>query len=943
MLQVLFRVNSTQVYGVEYERHGELKVAKAAKEVILSAGALSTPKILLLSGVGPSEHLQDIGIPLRLNLPVGRNLQDHISTLVGPFFIKEPRSLLLGKDIDTGTFLQWGMDGKGPLTSSFYQASGLIQSNFAKSREEDYNWPDIHLQLSSIGVHKTYAADLAHAYNLQENLLNQYYTHAAGKQSFSISVTNGRPVTRGEVLLSGRDVKDKLIINPRYLEDTYNLDVNILKDGVKTALQLAENSTAFQKLGAHFTSKKLPGCEHVEFRSDAYFECYIRQFSLSMHAYCGTAAMGKATSKYSVVDPNLKVIGASGLRVIDASVMPSIVVGSPQGAILAIAEKGSDMILQYWRQFDVPSNKYYENTAVNATENANDFTDSFSGFSYMGKVTRVTGNSKNNQGSTSSRKTKQKNAGKGHQQRNGNRAVVVSTSTTSTTTTQKTTTDFEPAETRFSHNLSQIMEFLRNSRAINEAIDDETYNDLVQNFGERIVELMKKNKTDIFFIPVTTTTTTTTTVKPRESENGKSAPTAPPTKLGHLSSKNTLPSKFSSGKPDENNKSSSIQKSGKQFQPFQFSTTSKPSPHTANNTVSRNPKSKVITQIPKKHHTVVFPSPSSFSSVSSSFPKTTPAAKFSPLISAPVNKPTTVGPVKKIATTSIKPFTTLASSTSTTTTTEIDTGFDDNTEETTSEFEDEETTDRPAEITSIKPSKKIVELILNPDLTINKTKEIDSATFNALTSSSSIVSSGPKDSEVQERKLIEYRTEEVRPFREYPPYKILSVPGQEFVPSGRALVPPSHQFHHHHHHPSPPQGLPSISSPSILLQSALTPPPPQHQFISQPQHQSHHLHHHHSLPSLAEYQNAQLLAPPKLPSVIDENLPIQTAKTVLYYTQVSPRDPNEIRNSDIIANFASNGGGVGGGRVVSSSLSLPPNLQREDQSQNIVQFFPSIH
>ncbi len=240
---------------------------------------------------------------------------------------------------------------------------------------------------------------------------------------------------------------------------------------------------------------------------------------------------------------------------------------------------------------------------------------------------------------------------------------------------------------------------------------------------------------------------------------------------------------------------------------------------------------------------------------------------------------------------------------------------------------------------SIKPSKKIVELILNPDLSINNTKEIDSATYTALTSSSSIISSGKNGSSEgpRERKLIEYRTEEVRPFRPYPPYKILSVPGQEFVPSGR-----THHFHHHH-----PSSLPSISSPSILLQSALTPPPPHRQFISQAQHQSHHLHHlhHHSLPSLAEYQQAQLLAPPQLPAVIDENLPIQTAKTVLYYTQVSPRDPNEIRNSDIITNFASNGGGggVGGGRVVSSSLSLPSNLQREDQSQNIVQFFPSIH
>ncbi|ODM93031.1 Glucose dehydrogenase [FAD, quinone], partial [Orchesella cincta] len=858
--RILFRDDDTnQVTGVEYERHGELKVVKATKEVILSAGALSTPKILLLSGIGPAQHLQDVGIPLRLDLPVGKNLQDHFSTLVGPFFINESRSLLIGKDIDTRAFLEWGLNGKGPLTSSFYQASALIQSSFAKTRAEDKDWPDIHLQLSSIGIHKTYAQDLAHAYNLQENLLSQYYGHAGGKQGFSISVSNGRPVARGEVLLSGRDPKDKLMINPKYLEDSYGLDVNIMRDGIQTALKLAENSTAFQKLGARFTDKRLPGCEHVKFRSDAYWECYIRQFSLSMQAFCGTAAMGKSTSKFAVVDPELKVIGAKGLRVIDASIMPSIVVGSPQAAVLAIGEKGAESILQYWRQFDVPSkvNQDLKQRGVGEFE-GKDTPDSFSGFAFIGKAT----NNGKQQGSRSERprqkllKQKQKiNNPVSVNPKNLRSTPPPSTTTTTTTTTapvQKS--DFEQAETRFSHNLNTIMEFLRNSRAINEAIDDETYNDLVQNFGDRIVEIMKRNKTDIFFIPVTTTTTTSTTTS-RPVETTKSSKTvttkrpsvAPVSKNNNFGGAITSFQKFNLGKPASSPSSSKSQ--SKTHSPSQFPTTLKPrspspskvttiatrlSTYFLSNTVT--PKVKVTTTVPKKVQ-----QPSTLPSFGG---KGTPSPKYSPLVSSHKSTPTP----KKLGITTITtktPSSTIKTSTARiTTTSELPgTTFDPE------EFEEVEVED-PTDETPLEESPaekkptKVVELILNHDLSINQTLEVESS------------SSNKKDN----RKLIEYKTEELRPFPEYPPYKIFPVPGREFLSSG--LVSQN----------LPPLILSQSSSSGFSGGGGLTPPP---EVIS-----SRDITDSLQLP-IPQFQQAQIIPPPKLPPIIDDNVPIQTAKTIM--------------------------------------------------------------
>lgn len=918
----------------------------------------------MTSGVGPAEHLQDIGIPVRLDLPVGRNLQDHISTLVGPFFIKEPRGLLLGKDIDTRSFLEWGMDGKGPLTSSFFQASGLILSSFAKSREEDSNWPDIHLQLSSIGVHKTYAQDLAHAYNLQENVLSQYYSHAVSRPSFSVSVTNGRPVARGEILLSGRDPKDKLLINPRYLEDPYGVDVNIMKDGINAVMRLVENSTSFQKLGARFTEKSLPPCSHVEFRSSAYFECYIRQLSLSMHAYCGTAPMGKVSSKFSVVDPELKVIGAKGLRVIDASVMPTIVAGSPQAAVLAIGEKGADNILRYWRQFDVPPKKPVQRAPGKLEGNdtgKDDVTDSFSGFSFAGKVTRIQngnrGKTNNHVGNRKHPKQKIKTSG-GSTKRPNNERIVSTSSTTVRTTTRSTTTastqkpDFDQAETRFSHNLNQIMEFLRNSRAINEAIDDETYNDLVQNFGERIVEFMKKNKTDIFFVPITTTSTTTTT-KPltiptsTKTTTTTRRPQSPPSTTSRPPSKNSFGgfvnsnsySKISFGKSSDENSSP---KNAKQYEPFQFSTTSNPVPAKVTTVVRKlstyflnsqaSPKPKPTTPTPKKGHHYNTPS-----AVNSG--KVAQGTKFSSVISniAHVNKPSsivTVGP-KKITspayTTSFRPLT--SSSTTSGASSILDSLFNNSDsdegefEETTS-FDDEEvTTQAPTEYqTTTKPPTKYVELILNPDLTVNKTKEYDGP--------ASIITSSGKHGE-KDRELIEYRTEEVRPFPHFPPYKIVNVPGQEFNAHGGILPPSFTQSH-------------SIT-PAVLLQpspsgiTSLTPPPPHH-------HQQgirNHFHHRpisQPLPPplpLPQFHQAHILSPPKPPTVVDENLPIQTAKTVLYYTQVFPRDLDEIRNRNV--NINNNNVNSNVGQIVPSSLSLSSSSVHKDPSQSIVQFLPSVH
>ena len=116
--------------------------------------------------------------------------------------------------------------------------------------------------------------------------------------------------------------------------------------GVKKAIYLAENTTVFQKIGTKFTTSVLPGCENVPFRSDAYWECYIRTYSVTLHHIVGTCAMGKNDSKNAVVDSQLRVIGVKNLRVVDASVMPVVPVSNTQAPCIMIGEKGADLIIR---------------------------------------------------------------------------------------------------------------------------------------------------------------------------------------------------------------------------------------------------------------------------------------------------------------------------------------------------------------------------------------------------------------------------------------------------------------------------------------------------------------------------------------------------------------------------------------------------------------------
>ncbi|CAL8123099.1 unnamed protein product [Orchesella dallaii] len=346
VIQVIFAPGTSKVIGVKYERFGKIEVAKANKEVILSAGAIGTPKILLLSGVGPEADLKELKIPCRINLPVGRNLQDHVGTRVGPFLIDKPLSLLPERYLTEDAVNQFLQNGTGFYTLTVGRAFALWTSTKALNSGEG-EWPDIISPMASNAVGQNSAA-VAESSNMRADIMKEFLDPVKGKHAFSFTIGYGRPKSRGVLKLASANYVDEPLIDPRYYEDAEQEDIKVTVEALERALYIGENAPAYKRLGAKLSPIPFPPCKHTRFRSTKYWECVARQHTLTLYHYSGTASMGPVDSPHAVVDSELRVIGTKGLRVIDASIMPLIVSVNTNAATIMIGERGSEFVIKSW-------------------------------------------------------------------------------------------------------------------------------------------------------------------------------------------------------------------------------------------------------------------------------------------------------------------------------------------------------------------------------------------------------------------------------------------------------------------------------------------------------------------------------------------------------------------------------------------------------------------
>ncbi|XP_075157538.1 glucose dehydrogenase [FAD, quinone]-like [Haematobia irritans] len=337
--RILIDPQTKKAYGVLFESQGKSFEIKARLEVISSAGAINTPQLLMLSGVGPAKHLREIGIEPLANLPVGYNLQDHIAS---PIHIATNETTLKIEDFFTlDNWLKLQSHNSKLSIPGGVEALGFYQLDPTSDSDK---WPDIELVQLAGSLSTNPATSIV--FGLKDDIDQRLSTDIANKNNnvFVLVPMLLRPRSKGRLLLRSKNPRKHPLIYPNFLKDPYDLQT-ILR-GIKKIMELLEQPAMLQ-INATILQHCFSSCCHYgDVTTKAYWECYIRHFTMTIYHVSGTAKMGPKHDKSAVVDPRLRVYGIENLRVVDASIMPAIVAGHPNSAVYMIAEKAADMIKQ---------------------------------------------------------------------------------------------------------------------------------------------------------------------------------------------------------------------------------------------------------------------------------------------------------------------------------------------------------------------------------------------------------------------------------------------------------------------------------------------------------------------------------------------------------------------------------------------------------------------
>eukprot|EP00737_Agarophyton_chilense_P001706 gb/GEZJ01001914.1/.p1 GENE.gb/GEZJ01001914.1/~~gb/GEZJ01001914.1/.p1 ORF type:complete len:785 (-),score=67.94 gb/GEZJ01001914.1/:384-2738(-) len=326
--------NQPRAVGVTLiDGDGKRIAVRAEKEVVLSAGVYASPQLLMLSGVGPGEHLREMGIPVVSDVPaVGQNLQDHAAVMLSyeshfPQSDKRKSSLYYtertGKQV--GTILNYIFRGKGPLTTPMCEAGGFVKTN------QRLDACDLQLRFIPFVSEPDPYHSLADFSTAGSYLRNQSNRPAG----FTLQSVAARPKSRGWVTLRSTDVRDSVKIHGNWMSDGQDLETLV------HGLQLCRKIAMQEQFKPYRGRELYPGGDVV---CKADLEKYVLDTCHTANAMVGTCRMGSGDD--CAVDAELRVKGVAGLRVIDASVMPNLPGGQSGAPTMMIAEKGADLVLE---------------------------------------------------------------------------------------------------------------------------------------------------------------------------------------------------------------------------------------------------------------------------------------------------------------------------------------------------------------------------------------------------------------------------------------------------------------------------------------------------------------------------------------------------------------------------------------------------------------------
>lgn len=334
-VRVLIDPHTKVAYGVEYEKNGRLIQARARKEVIVSCGAIMSPKVLMLSGIGPAHHLQNFNIQVISDLPVGYNLMDH-TTIDGVLFAinNESSTLPTPEQVVYDTYYY------REEQAGRYSSTGPLQVNaFVQTKYElEPGRPDIQYSIDATNI-QDMVTDPILAATTKVNPLSYY-------SGFTIRPILLNPESRGVIKLNNTD---PIYGYPLIYANTFAERIDALRivEGIKQGLNLLK-TRALQRIGVQLVTVPINGCEENTFGTEEYWLCLVQSYTSTIYHYSGTCKMGPKHDPGAVVDPKLRVYGVKNLRVVDTSIMPRVVRGNTNAPTIMIAEKASDFIKETW-------------------------------------------------------------------------------------------------------------------------------------------------------------------------------------------------------------------------------------------------------------------------------------------------------------------------------------------------------------------------------------------------------------------------------------------------------------------------------------------------------------------------------------------------------------------------------------------------------------------
>jgi choline dehydrogenase len=303
-----------RVVGVEYEREGRVSTARAARQVVLAAGAIGTPQIMMLSGLGPAAHLKQHGIEVLRDLPgVGASLQDHLQIrtsfrISGARTLNDTQASLWGK---ARIAAQYALSRSGPMAMSPSQL-GL----FTRSHPR-YATPNVEFHVQPLSLDAF--GEPLHPY-----------------PALTVSVCNLRPNSVGSVRLASANFRDAPVIAPNYLSDQEDRDVAV------DSIRLARKLMATNRMAGFKPVEEKPG---ADVQSEEELAEAAGRIATTIFHPVSTARMGRPDDQMAVVDTRLAVRGVAGLMIADASVMPRIVSGNTHAPVVMIAERAAEFLL----------------------------------------------------------------------------------------------------------------------------------------------------------------------------------------------------------------------------------------------------------------------------------------------------------------------------------------------------------------------------------------------------------------------------------------------------------------------------------------------------------------------------------------------------------------------------------------------------------------------